>query len=58
MTREENLDAMCALNQRAACLPNNADEMINIRAAWYLHRIIEAVLSENIESLPTASNDD
>ncbi len=55
MTREENLEAMCVLNQRAACLANNSAEMINIRAQWYQHRIIEAVLSENIESLPTAT---
>ena len=55
MNRQENLDAMCELNQRAACLPNNAAEMINIRSAWYQHRIIEAILSENINSLPTAT---
>ncbi len=58
MTREENLEAMQVLNARAAGLPNNSAEMKHIRRLWYQHRIIEAMLSDNIDSLPTYTPED
>lgn len=52
MTRNQNLDALQALNQVAAST-SDPDALLNIHRAFYLHQIIEALLSENTDSLLT-----
>ena len=53
MTRKENLQAMASLNQAAYTAPT-PEAGLRIHSAYYLHQIIEAMLSENVASLPTA----
>jgi len=53
MQREQNLLAAQALNQ-AACLATSEEERLRIAHARYRHQIIEAILTENINSLPEA----
>ena len=45
---------MASLNQAAYTAPT-AEAGLRIHAAYYLHQIIEAMLSENIASLPTTN---
>lgn len=52
MNRNENLQAMAQLNVAAYTAPT-PEAAMRIHSAYYLHQIIEAVLSENIASLPT-----
>lgn len=52
MNRNQNLQAMAQLNVAAYTAPT-PEAAMQIHAAYYLHQIIEAVLSENIASLPT-----
>lgn len=54
MTRKENLQAMANLNQAAYTAPT-PEAGLRIHSAYYLHQIIEAMLSENVASLPTAN---
>jgi len=53
MTRTQNLQAMAALNVQAyqATTPEAAKK---IHALYYVHQIVEAMLTENIDSIPTA----
>jgi hypothetical protein len=53
MTRNENLQAMRSLHVAAYTAPS-AEAGLNIHKAYYLHQIIEAMLSENVASLPEA----
>lgn len=52
MNRNDNLQAMANLNV-AAYTAKNPEAVLRIRSAYYLHQVIEAILSENIASLPT-----
>ena len=54
MTRTENLQAMQALHVAAYTAPS-AEAGLNIHRAYYVHQIVEAILSENVASLPEAS---
>ena len=54
MNREQNIECMQRLYQDMAC----TSDPLELRAyheLHYLFRIVEAVLSENIDSLPTAN---
>ena len=53
MTREQNLQAMMHLNA-ARCLVSTPDEALKLHTAYYTHQVIEAILSGNVDSLPTA----
>lgn len=55
MTRVENLDAIFEINRIMA---RTADPMArkNLSRAHYLHRIVEAILTENVSSLPTVQH--
>lgn len=53
MTRTENLQAMMQLNATAN-LASSPEEALRIHQAYYLHQVIEAILTGNIASLPTA----
>ena len=55
MTRNENLTALYALNGAAAST-DDPDALLNIHRAFYLHQIIEALLSENTDSLLTLAS--
>jgi len=55
MTRQENLSAMYALNSAAAHTAD-PEARLNIHSAYYLHQIIEALLTENLDSLPTIAH--
>ena len=50
MTRNQNLDAMAALNAAYAST-SDPTAQLNIRRSFYLHQIFEALLSENTDSL-------
>jgi len=52
MNRNQNLQAMAQLNVAAYTAPTPEAAMA-IHETYYLHQIIEAILSENIASLPT-----
>ena len=52
MTRTENLQAMMQLNATAN-LANTPEEAVRIHQAYYIHQVIEAILTGNISSLPT-----
>ena len=52
MTRTENLQAMMQLNATAN-LANTPEAALRIHQAYYLHQVIEAILTGNISSLPT-----
>ena len=52
MTRTENLDLLQNLNVLKYQARNN-DEKLKVAKLYYLHQIVEAVLSENIASIPT-----
>ena len=56
MTRQENLAAMFALNASAAHT-SDPEARLNIHSAYYVHQIIEALLTENLDSLPTVAHD-
>ena len=53
MTRTENLQAMQALHVAAYTAPT-PEAALNIHRAYFLHQVIEAILSENVASLPEA----
>ena len=53
MTRTENLQAMMQLNATAN-LANTPEEALRIHQAYYVHQVIEAILTGNVGSLPTA----
>jgi hypothetical protein len=55
MTRQENLTAMFALNA-AAANTSDPEVRLNIHSAYYIHQIVEALLSENTDSLLTLAN--
>ena len=55
MTRTQNLAAMFALNAAAAHTAD-PEARLNMHAAYYLHQIVEALLTENLDSLPTAAH--
>ena len=57
MTRQQNLEAMFALNAAAAQTDKPA-ELLIIHSAYYVHQIIEAMLSENTDSLITLASHD
>lgn len=55
MTRQENLTAMFALNAAAAHTAD-PEARLNMHCAYYLHQIVEALLTENLDSLPTVNH--
>jgi hypothetical protein len=55
MTRTENLTAMFALNA-AAANTSDPEVRLNIHSAYYIHQIVEALLSENTDSLLTLAS--
>jgi len=55
MTRQENLSCMYALNASAAHT-SDPEARLNMHAAYYVHQIVEAMLTENLESLPTVAH--
>jgi hypothetical protein len=55
MNRNQNLEAMAALNA-AYCSTSDPTAQLNIHRSFYLHQIIEALLSENTDSLLSLSN--
>lgn len=52
MTRQQNLSAMFALNAAAAHTAD-PEARLNMHSAYYVHQIVEAMLTENLDSLPT-----
>ena len=52
MTRNQNLEAMAALNAARAST-SDPTAQLNIHRSFYLHQIVEALLSENTDSLLT-----
>ena len=56
MTRQENLAAMFALNAASAHTAD-PEARLNIHSAYYVHQIVEALLTENLDSLPTVAHD-
>ena len=55
MTRNQNLEALQTLNQAAAST-SDPSTLLNLHRAYYLHQIIEALLSENTDSLLTLAS--
>ena len=55
MTRQENLSAMYALNAAAAHTAD-PEARLNMHADYYVHQIVEALLTENLDSLPTVAH--
>lgn len=55
MTRQENLSAMYALNA-AAAHSNDPEARLRMHQAYYLHQIMEALLTENLDSLAVAAH--
>lgn len=55
MTRQQNLSAMYALNAEAAHT-TDPEARLGLRSAYYLHQIVEALLTENLDSLPTVAH--
>ena len=55
MTRNQNLEALQKLNQAAAST-SDPQALIDIHRAFYLHQIVEALLSENTDSLLTLAS--
>ena len=56
MDRTTNLQAMCAVNsaiEQASISDQSC--LFDLRRALYMHFIIESVLSERIELIPTSS---
>ena len=51
MTRTENLQAMQDLHVAAYNAPS-VEELDLVFRTYYLHQIVEAILSENVASLP------
>ena len=54
MNRNQNFEAMAALNVAYASTSDPAAQR-KIHQSYYLHQIIEAMLTENIDSLLTLS---
>ena len=54
MTREENIECMQRCHQDMASTTDPLEMEVYLEM-HYLFRIIEAVLTENIDSLPTAA---
>jgi hypothetical protein len=52
MNRNQNLDAMAALNAAYAST-SDPTAQLKIHQSYYLHQIIEAMLTENTDSLIT-----
>ncbi len=52
MTRNQNLEVMAALNAAYAST-SDPTAQLNIHRCFYLHQIVEALLSENTDSLLT-----
>jgi hypothetical protein len=52
MNRNQNLDAMAALNAAYAST-SDPTAQLKIHQSYYLHQIIEALLTENTDSLIT-----
>ncbi len=55
MTRTQNLDALQKLNQAYNCT-TDPNAQLDLHRAFYLHQIVEALLSENTDSLLTAAD--
>ena len=56
MDRVTNLQAMCAIVSAIESTPaSDQKSLINLRKAFYMHSIIESVLSERVELIPAAS---
>ena len=55
MTRTQNQEALQLLNQAYNCT-TDPNAQLNLHRAFYLHQIIEALLSENTDSLLTLAN--
>lgn len=54
MNRNQNLEALQKLNQAFNCT-TDPNARLNLHRAYYLHQIVEALLSENTDSLLTAA---
>ncbi len=52
MTRNQNQEALRSINAAHAAT-SDPTAQLNLRRAYYLHQIIEALLSENTDSLVT-----
>ena len=56
MNRTTNLQAMCAVNSAIECTPiSDQNSLFSLRKAFYIHFIIESVLSERVELIPASS---
>ena len=56
MDRVTNLQAMCAVDSAIESTPaSDQNSLINLRKAFYMHFIIESVLSERVELIPASS---
>ena len=56
MNRTTNLQAMFAVNSAIECTPiSDKNSLFNLRKAFYMHFIIESVLSERVELIPASS---
>ncbi|CAI8163257.1 MAG: hypothetical protein AB8A46_03125 [Prochlorococcus sp.] len=56
MDRTTNLQAMFAVDSAIEDAPScTQDYLFDLRKAFYMHFIIESVLSERVDRLPTSS---
>ncbi len=55
MDRNQNQAALCSINAAYAATSDPATQL-NLHRAYYLHQIVEALLSENTDSLVTLAH--
>ncbi len=56
MDRTTNFKAMCAVNSAIECTPiSDQNSLVSLRKVFYMHFIIESVLSERIALIPVSS---
>ncbi|KZR70690.1 hypothetical protein PMIT1327_00028 [Prochlorococcus marinus str. MIT 1327] len=56
MDRTTNLKAMCAVNTAIERTPiSDQNSLVSLRKAFYMHFIIESVLSERVGLIPASS---